>query len=587
MRHRSIVLLTVLTLSPLLAGSDERHPSDWVRILEVGARDDWPHAIKALLQQHGVPGQAVATLIRRMDAMDGDDRRRFAAGLYRNVVRPATLEAVVKLLADADEKTVRAARKAMNHCEAEFAAPILTAHVRRGHPRRDLLAVRLSDLWYEEELKRRSQESLAQIDLQEDVAAGRTDAIVDVLAPLLKDGNSTVRQAGIRSLYYIGDARVRRAVYPLTSDPEPDVRLAALRLLGYHGDERAYRPLLEWADTAAPRARRWHRNQRFRKVGGLFRHTHFAESLERYRSALGDEQKKDCRALIEGAIHREMKRNPRTLKLLESVRSDPDALIAGVARKVIDWKDQPPDEEPGPGIGSGILVATGLVTALLGFVLFHWAFRLLELRRLFLSLTPAPIRSLASGHVAISGTVRGRRGASLEHPYTGEQCVYYPGADRKHPEMRFTIEDATGEVLVEARDLVLLSEDGIIEEGEKVLLVGTAHRDGNAITMKKGAAPQSLYRRCVHFAVRRLLGGAAESGSARVLFSDPSRCFCLWDDLRERPFACWRDSMTVFGAILITGVWFVVFALAALALLDQELSATLRQTFDGWWNGGA
>ena len=176
-----------------------------------------------------------------------------------------------------------------------------------------------------------------------------------------------------------------------------------------------------------------------------------------------------------------------------------------------------------------------------------------------------------------------RAGLAGSAPFTEESCLYYPGADRDHPNLRFTIDDGTGEAIVDPHKLVMLSEGGILEAREQVLLLGTARRKGDTIEISRGDSPRSFFQRSVLFFVRHVLGRAARSGSARLLFSDPSRCFCLWDDLREQPFAFWRDNFATFGAVALPGVWVLVFALAALAIVDQKLSETLRESLQGFW----
>lgn len=578
-----VVALALVLARPPLVGSEKPHPADWVRILETRPRDAWSGAIDALVALEELPRQAVSTLVTRMDAMDAQDRRRFADGLYRRVVRPETLEAAIELLADPEDKTAGAAYRAINHCEEPFVIEILTVHLGRPHPRRDRLVDLLGSAWYREETRRRGLDSIDGVRLLEDIASGREFAIFDTLAPLLSDADADVRRSVASSLMNVGDARVRGAIFRLVRDPDSGVRLTALRVLAWHGDERALRPLLEWADTAEPKDRRWHRNRTFRRIGGLYMHTRYEDLFELYRGAKGDVQKRDYKALVEGGLDLEILDNPSAMAVMERYASDPDPFISGVAGRVLEWRDKREETAVAEGLGIGVLVSVCLLAALLGLVLFHWAFRLLGLRRLFRSLTPSPIRSIALGHVAVEGTVHAA-GGKLRHPYTGELCAYYPGADREHPDVRFWIDDDTGRVLVDPRKLVMLSEDGILEEGTRVLLVGTARRSGETLEIVKDDSPRSLYARCVHFAVGHLLGRAAKTGSARLLFSDPGRCFCLWDDLRERPFACWRDNAMTFGAIVLVGVWIVVFGAASLGIVDQEFSAALKESADGFWN---
>ncbi len=586
MKLTSSLLVVLILTGGAAARAENPQPGNWVRILEKGPRQEWSAAIDSLLALKKLPPQAVSTLVRRLDVMDVDDRRRFAKALNWKVLRPETLEAAIRLLSESepDTKTSKYARRAIASCDREFATEILISNLSgsQPHPRLDWLALLLADRWREEEAMRRQVDSIDAVTVLDDVAKGCRFPVFDVLSPLLSHSEAKVREAAVRSLWYVGDVRVHDAVKPLSNEADPLVRLPALRLLASRGDLEALAPLLKWADTEAPVTRRWHRNRRFERVGYAFAHTHFAELLELYRRAASESQRLDYVALVEGGVSANILSNEATLAVMERYTSDPDEFISSTAKRILRWKDRRSAPSASDGLSTSLLVCVALAAALVGFVLFHWAFRLLGLRRLFRSATPTPIRSLALGHVTIEGKVRAR-GPRLTHPYTGEACVYYPGADRHHRAVEFAVEDGTGEVIVDARQLVTLSEDGIVEEGERVFLVGTARRKGQSIEIAKDESPRPIYARCVHFVVRHVLGHAAKSGSARLLFSDPSRCFCVWDDLHNRPFACWRESAITFGSIALIGAWVCVFAIAGLAIVDQELSAKLRTSLHGLW----
>jgi hypothetical protein len=65
-----------------------------------------------------------------------------------------------------------------------------------------------------------------------------------------------------------------------------------------------------------------------------------------------------------------------------------------------------------------------------------------------------------------------------------------------------------------------------------------------------------------------------------MLFSDPQRCFWIWDDLERRPMAEARDYLWLVGGVLLSGSWILVFAVCAMALLDEEMSRTLARAFE-------
>ena len=63
-----------------------------------------------------------------------------------------------------------------------------------------------------------------------------------------------------------------------------------------------------------------------------------------------------------------------------------------------------------------------------------------------------------------------------------------------------------------------------------------------------------------------------------MLFSDPSRCFWIWDDLERQPLGEKRDFLWLGAAVALGGVWMILFAVAVLALIDQEMSAALAKS---------
>jgi hypothetical protein len=57
-----------------------------------------------------------------------------------------------------------------------------------------------------------------------------------------------------------------------------------------------------------------------------------------------------------------------------------------------------------------------------------------------------------------------------------------------------------------------------------------------------------------------------------MLFSDPRRCFWVWDDLEGRPFGNRREVALVVAVFVFAGAWIAVAAIAATSLLDRDLN---------------
>ena len=99
--------------------------------------------------------------------------------------------------------------------------------------------------------------------------------------------------------------------------------------------------------------------------------------------------------------------------------------------------------------------------------------------------------------MALKGEVRLHAHQYTTHPFTGERCVIHEGE-----RLPFWLEDGTGRILVDPRGAALLSEDGVVVPGERVLVVGTFRkaapaRAGDAATNEEGEAEAtpSLARR--------------------------------------------------------------------------------------------
>ncbi len=185
------------------------------------------------------------------------------------------------------------------------------------------------------------------------------------------------------------------------------------------------------------------------------------------------------------------------------------------------------------------------------------------------------------------GRVESAGAEALTHPQTGEDCLYYSGADREHPRHRFCLVDATGRMLVDPRGAVLLSEDGLLVEGESVQVLGKVSRgkteDGSPgmMCMGKDTPRRTLVGRIGHFLVQGVLGCWERTGTGRALFSDPLRCFWIWDAHDGGPLHGRLELYRLLLVFLLAGIWITVFAAAALAVFDREFSDALNLWFSG------
>jgi len=276
--------------------------------------------------------------------------------------------------------------------------------------------------------------------------------------------------------------------------------------------------------------------------------------------------------------------DPRLRELAEARFEDPEmrAALEGLRRGAppsAPWPSPSPAAvEPRPkGRGRGVAwwhAVLLVVSGWLGFMIFLWGLRLLRLRRLVRGLPVSTARSLAVGQVAIQGEAQPLGGESLLHPHTGEVCLFYDGAARRGVSVRFCVVDRTGQVAVDPAGAALLSADGIMVPGERVHLIGEARRARPRLGERAGevevgapAFPRSAFQRAAQLMVGSVMGGLFGRGSAGMLFTDPLRCFWIWDDLQATPFTTPRETVWLVGAFLLAGAWVLVFLAVAAALL--------------------
>ena len=241
-------------------------------------------------------------------------------------------------------------------------------------------------------------------------------------------------------------------------------------------------------------------------------------------------------------------------------------------------KTQVPPVWRQPLLQGGALLLV-LAPLALGAALVLWGFRLLQLHRLLRHLPLSRSRSLTPGLVALRGEVQ-PCGEPLFHPLSDELCVYYVGAEERVPQLRFWLVDEAGRVKVDPAGMVMLSEDGLLLPGEEVHLLVSAERAGEGSgaerwLLRKSTEPRSAFERLVHGVVAGLFGFCAGGSISKMLFSDPRRCFWIWDDLDGNPFGGRREVALVVAVFAFAGLWLAVAALVATALLDRDLELLL------------
>ena len=81
----------------------------------------------------------------------------------------------------------------------------------------------------------------------------------------------------------------------------------------------------------------------------------------------------------------------------------------------------------------------------------------------------------------------------------------------------------------------------------------------------------------VHFLIDRLFGLASGSGLSKMLFSDPARCFWIWDAADEPPFGRRGEVAQIVAIFLFAALWLTLTVAAATMLWQGEAGLPL-----GW-----
>ena len=568
-----MMLLLAFTIAFASVAESEievQHPSDYVRVLEAGPPSQWDEAVSGLLgDDDALPTHAVASVVRRLPFLRPEVRERVAGALRRH---GHTLPTLWLLAHEDPEPTVR--ETAMDSLLTSGAIRLMDACrdlIELESPYRiEALHTLVNRFERGSEIIEKSQPQLVDPVLAPD--NGTPAEIFDrrylhTVSRLLYSQDSKVRAAALAETSSIDTPGLRDAWLVLSHDIDAAIRWRALWTLAKKGDPRAC-PIL-FAELT--------KEDDVKDAGAACAATHFLEYFERYER--GDNPARD-KLLIEGATSGDLLAHPEIVDAMSSYAAHPDPFLSATARKILDWNQRTRDERQAADVRNGVrpalLLLCAFVSFVLGALLFVWAFRLYVLFVRVRHRPVARIASLAMGPVALEGKVQAANGL-LRHPLTDEPCVYYPGADVDHPKARFYLVDDSGRVLIDPRRAVLFSDDGVLVTGERVHLVGHTLRDDGKVVVGKDPTTPPLYRRAGHRIIEALFGFGQKTSVTKMLFTDPSRCFWIWDDLERRPMGEARDVLWLAASVLLAGAWIAVFAVSVLGMIDQEMSASLAE----------
>jgi hypothetical protein len=399
---------------------------------------------------------------------------------------------------------------------------------------------------------------------------------------LLSSPDAEVRREALSIVSSLLTPGLNEELARLMADPDPEIQSDARWELAERGDPRPCPALFEEAERVA---RTWtdaySRDRRIRSVGSACAPSYFLDYLQWFMETEDETRHAMYREMIVGAAGLDLLDHADILAGLPALTDAPDDFVRETVRRILSWEADARSDERADIIKSGIrplvLIALAALAAILGALLFIWAWRLYALAVRVRHRPVSKVRSLAIGPVALEGEIQPKL-KYLRHPVTGEPCVYYAGADKDHPDARFYLVDDTGRVLIDPRRAVLFSDDGVLVAGEHVHLVGFADRrrnKGASVVVGKDPMTPPMYRKMLHRVIEALFGFGRRSSLTKMLFSDPGRCFWIWDDLERRPMGEARDVVWLAASVLLGGVWRLVFAIAVLGLIDQEMSSTL------------
>lgn len=574
MRLLLVVVLCAASAAALAAGrdysADDAAQDVW--LLENGEPQAWAPAMRRLMAQRSLSKVAVASVLRRMEALDAHDRVTLCDALGTVLSDPRAQTALLALARGPEPEVRNAARAALARNAGRLAPETLLALAGEQAEER----VNLLNAWTTRYAQVSGVGSSRLRAARRAAEGGRRDPdAFAVLSRLSADPDERVARSAVEAMGLLVDVRVEERLIELGGSGSQ----AALWQLAYRGDARAFEPLVHRTMDEARRAGSdWDRRKAFERTGNYLPALFFPRLVALYRAARDDWHKQGAQRMIEGQLGLDLLDEPAARRELGVLAGDPDHFLRSSAQKVLEWERRREAERTAPvRLRRGLLVAAGLAGIGIGLTMFLLAFRLLMLKRFVKGLPPRNIRSAPPGLVALRGEVQRYQDASIMHPFTGEQCVIDGNA-----RLPFWLDDGTGRILVDPEGAALLSEDGVVVPGERVLIVGTyrnpAYAGGMGSVLRVGAGPGALpsIKRADHemtwlaraggWLLRALTRATLGGATARMMFLDARQCFWIWDDLDQRPFRSERESAAMAAGAMFAGAWLLVIVAAILGI---------------------
>ena len=562
---RLVCMVAIFIVSAATWGAAPNYSGDDVAqdiwLLENGSPHTWAPAMRRLMAERYLHKKAVASVIRRMEALEGRDRLKLCQALGTAWQDPRALDALLRLTRDPDADVQRAAYSSLSEQARHLPADLLLRlAAETGEKQKEFLRSwqgRYSDAGALQGSRRKA----TVIAQTKQINAEPAFSILAGLAA----GSGDVAKAAIESLGLLTDTRVEDELLRLALAGNP----TALLQLAERGDARAFDPLVEWGRAGASRARNdFDRKRALESVGHVFPALFFRRLVSLYRAAADPPQKQQARWMIEGHLGSKLLDEPAAMQEMQGLANDPDEFLRSTAVKVLGWERNRDAERSAPERARRVwLISGSLAGIVLGVMIYLLAFRLLMLKRFVQHLPVQKIRSAPAGLVALQGEVQPYQGQQTTHPLTGEQCVVLERT--RYP---FWLNDDTGRILVEPQGAALLSEDGMLVPGERVLVVATPQQGTPA--GETSAQPflarrdheLTWFTRISGWVVRTATGLFLGRNAARMMFLNERQCFWIWDDLDERPFLVEREASGMAAGLLFAGAWILVFVGAVLGL---------------------
>lgn len=567
-----VLLLLALAFAPGALADDKWAQDVW--LLEHGEPGTWSGALHRLAAQERFPQLASASVHRHFDLLDRDDRLALATSLRWCLGDPRCDEMLRKLTRDADGSVREKAREAVRAASSRYGGLMMLtlAEEAGSDPQRAGGGWRIGDeriQLIQHWRPARGNSGWTALDAQRSSRAGlREEATFAAFGRLAVDADEAVAAKAVERMALLADERVADFLFErATLESRPRVRHQAWIALARRGDERSFAPLVEWAreETAKRKAtgERLRPLKPYEDVGYEFAVPLLPRLVAHYRIARDADSRKGAAAMIEQQRWSAIHQDPEAMAAMHSLASNGDEFLRAHARKVLDADDnrRAREEEPRRARDRW-LVAGALAGILVGAAMFVLGFRLLTLKRFIAKLAVQRVRSAAPGLVALQGEARLKDEAAVAHPVTGELCVIWESL-----RVPFWLDDGTGRVAIDSRRATLLSEDGVVVPGERVLVVGSLEQSAQSLKVTANTAGITWFERYVDVLVRLATTALFGRNAAAMMVRDPRRAFWIWDDLDTRPFSREAETRAMTAGLLFAGGWALVFVGAVLARL--------------------